>query len=112
VRCPSPIGTVRGLRRSVFATVGGRPRTNANETEKETSPRAPTAPFDTGLRKPMLYPLSYEGLRCMFAQHVGRLSVCWARAGYLASDGLCRSCAACRGPASDRRPDARRRSYG
>jgi hypothetical protein len=49
VQCPSPIGTVRDLRRSVLATVGGRPQTNANETEKETSPRAPTAPLDTGL---------------------------------------------------------------
>jgi hypothetical protein len=38
----------------------------------------------------MLYPLSYEGLACMFAQHAGRVSVRWARAGYLALDGLCR----------------------
>jgi hypothetical protein len=60
----------------------------------------------------MLYPLSYEGLRCTFAQHVGRDSVRWAWAGYLAPDGLCRSCAACRGPASGQRPDARRRLYG
>jgi hypothetical protein len=44
VQCPSPIGTVRDLRGSVLATVGGRPRTNANETEKETGPRARTAP--------------------------------------------------------------------
>jgi hypothetical protein len=29
----------------------------------------------------MRYPLSYEGLRCMFAQHVGRDSVRWAGAG-------------------------------
>jgi hypothetical protein len=49
VQCPSPIGTVRDLRRNVVATVGGHPRTHANETEKETDPRAPTAPFDTGL---------------------------------------------------------------
>ena len=46
---PSPIGIVRDLHRSVLATVGGRPRMNANETEKEADPRAPTAPFDTGL---------------------------------------------------------------
>ncbi len=49
VQCPLVIGTVRDLRRSALATVGGRPRTNANETEKETGPRAPTAPLDTGL---------------------------------------------------------------
>jgi len=49
VQCPSPIGTVRDQRRNVVATVGGHPPTLANETEKETGPRAPTAPFDTGL---------------------------------------------------------------
>jgi hypothetical protein len=49
VQCPSPIGTVRDLRRNVLATVDGRQRTNANETKKETGPRAPTVPFDTGL---------------------------------------------------------------
>ncbi len=38
----------------------------------------------------MLYPLSYEGLTCTFAQHAGQVSFRWARAGYLASDGLCR----------------------
>jgi hypothetical protein len=27
----------------------------------------------------MLYPLSYEGLRCTFAQHGGRVLVRWAR---------------------------------
>ena len=37
VQCPSPIGTVRDLLRNVLATVGGRPRTNANETEIETT---------------------------------------------------------------------------
>ena len=95
--CPSPVGAVRDLRRSVLATVGGRPRTNTNETEKETGTRTPTAPFDTGLRKPMLYPLSYEGLRCPFAQHGGRVLVRRARAGGLVPDGLCHACAACRG---------------
>jgi hypothetical protein len=38
VQCPSPIGTVRDLRRSVLATDGGRSRTNSNETEIETVP--------------------------------------------------------------------------
>jgi hypothetical protein len=47
----------------------------------------------------MLYPLSYEGLPCTFAQHDGRVLVRRARAGCLAPDGLCRTCAACRGPA-------------
>jgi hypothetical protein len=44
VQCPSPIGTVRDQRRNSFAIVGGRPRTNRNETEIETArePR-PTA---------------------------------------------------------------------
>jgi hypothetical protein len=49
VQCPSPIGSVRDLRRSVLASVDGPARTNAKETEKDTGPRAPTAPFDTGL---------------------------------------------------------------
>ncbi len=44
----------------------------------------------------MLYPLSYEGLACTFAQDGGRVSLRWARAGYLAPDGLSRTCAACR----------------
>ena len=47
----------------------------------------------------MLYPLSYEGPRCAFAQHGGRVLVRRARAGCLAPDGLCRTCAACREPA-------------
>jgi hypothetical protein len=38
----------------------------------------------------MLYPLSYEGLRWTFAQHVGRDSVRWTRTGYLAPGCLCR----------------------
>jgi hypothetical protein len=38
----------------------------------------------------MLYPLSYEGLCCMFAQRVGRVLVRWAREDYPASNGLCR----------------------
>jgi hypothetical protein len=46
----------------------------------------------------MLYPLSYEGLACPFAQHAGRVLVRRARAGCLAPDGLCRTCAACREP--------------
>jgi hypothetical protein len=45
----------------------------------------------------MLYPLSYEGLRCSFAQHAGQVVVRRGRAGCLAPDGLCRICAACRG---------------
>jgi hypothetical protein len=44
----------------------------------------------------MLYPLSYEGLACTFALDTGRVSVRWARACYLAPNGLCRTCAACR----------------
>jgi hypothetical protein len=60
----------------------------------------------------MLYPLSYEGLRCTFAQHGGRVLVHRARAGCLVPDGLCRTCAACRGPASHYRPHTRRRLYG
>ena len=63
-------------------------------------------------RKPMLYPLSYEGLRCTFAQHGGRVLVHRARAGCLVPDSLCRTCAACRGPASHHRPHTRRRLYG
>jgi hypothetical protein len=47
----------------------------------------------------MLYPLSYEGLRCTFAQHVWAGLVRRARAGCLAPDGLCRTNAACREPA-------------
>jgi hypothetical protein len=47
----------------------------------------------------MLYPLSYEGLRCTFAQHGGRGLVRRARAGCLAPDALCRTCAACHEPA-------------
>ncbi len=49
----------------------------------------------------MLYPLSYEGLTCTFALDTGRVSVRWARACYLAPDGLCRTCAACRVPSPD-----------
>ncbi len=44
----------------------------------------------------MLYPLSYEGLRRAFAQHVVQVFVCRVRAGCLGPDGLCRVCAACR----------------
>jgi hypothetical protein len=47
----------------------------------------------------MLYPLSYEGLRCAFAQHGGRVLVRRTRAGCLVPDGLCRTCAARREPA-------------
>jgi hypothetical protein len=53
----------------------------------------------------MLYPLSYEGLACKFAQRAGRVSVGWVRVGYPGPDVLCRICAACRGPASDHRPE-------
>jgi hypothetical protein len=60
----------------------------------------------------MLYPLSYEGLRCTFAQRAGRVLVHRTRAGCLAPDGLCRICAACHGPASHHRPNLRRRVYG
>jgi hypothetical protein len=52
------------------------------------------APWCRRIRKPMLYPLSYEGLRCPFAQHVGLVLVRRVRAGCLAPDGLCRTCAA------------------
>jgi hypothetical protein len=38
----------------------------------------------------MLYPLSYEGLACTFAQHAVRVSVRWAPACYLVPDSLCR----------------------
>jgi hypothetical protein len=44
----------------------------------------------------MLYPVSDEGLSCTFALHTGRVSVRWARACYLAPDGLCRSTCAAR----------------
>jgi hypothetical protein len=60
----------------------------------------------------MLYPLSYEGLCCTFAQRAGRVLVHRARAGCLAPDGLCRICAACCGPASHHRSHTRRRVYG
>jgi hypothetical protein len=52
----------------------------------------------------MLYPLSYEGLTCTFAPHAGQVSVRWARASYLSSDGMCRVPS---GPASAHRPDTR-----
>jgi hypothetical protein len=42
-------------------------------------------------RKLMLYPLSYEGLACTFAQQAGRVLIRWTQAGYLASDGPCRA---------------------
>ena len=48
----------------------------------------------------MLYPVSYEGLRCASAQHAGQVPTRQARAGCLAPDGLCRTCAACPGPGS------------
>jgi hypothetical protein len=54
----------------------------------------------------MLYPLSYEGLACTFAQRAERVPVGWARAGYPVPDVLCCTCAACRGPASDPRREA------
>jgi hypothetical protein len=56
----------------------------------------------------MLYPLSYEGLPCPFAQHAGQVVVRRVRAGCLAPDGLPRTCAACRGPVPHHRPDMRR----
>jgi hypothetical protein len=59
------------------------------------------------IRKPMLYPLSYEGLRCTFAQDAGQVSVRWARAGYLRPNGLCRTCAACREASFRAPPDTR-----
>jgi hypothetical protein len=99
VLCPSPIGIVRDLRWSVLATVGGRPRTNVNETKKETVPGRRPHHSIQDFREPMLYPLSYEGLRCTFTKQSGRVLVCRARAGCLAPDGQCRICAACREPA-------------
>ncbi|MEA2959265.1 MAG: hypothetical protein QOJ58_5018 [Alphaproteobacteria bacterium] len=59
------------------------------------------------IRKPMLYPLSYEGLRCTFTQDVRLVAGRRARAGYLAPGGSCRTCAACRRPASDHHPPPR-----
>jgi hypothetical protein len=44
----------------------------------------------------MLYPLSYEGLACTFAQRARVVSVSWVRAGYPGPDVLCRTCAVCR----------------
>ncbi len=35
--CPRPVGTVHDLRRSGLAVARGRPRTDANETEMETT---------------------------------------------------------------------------
>jgi hypothetical protein len=59
----------------------------------------------------MLYPLSCEGLRCPFAQHAGRVSVRRAPGWLPRADGLCRTCAACRGVSfSLLAPDTRRRS--
>ena len=63
---------------------------------------------DTRFRKPMLYPLSYEGLLYAFAQHAGECRSVGAGAGCLAPDGLCRTCAACRGAACFYRFDTRR----
>jgi hypothetical protein len=60
----------------------------------------------------MLYPLSYEGLACTFAQDAGQVSVRWARAGYLRPNGLCRICAACREASFGSPPDTRGRLYG
>ena len=37
MQCPSPAGTVRDLRRNSLAAANERPRTNANETEMETT---------------------------------------------------------------------------
>jgi hypothetical protein len=56
----------------------------------------------------MLYPLSYEGLLYAFAQHAGECRSVGAGAGCLAPDGLCRTCAACRGAACFYRFDTRR----
>jgi hypothetical protein len=53
----------------------------------------------------MLYPLSYEGLRCTFVLDTGRVSVRWACACYLVPDGLCRTCAACCVTSYSHRPD-------
>jgi hypothetical protein len=60
----------------------------------------------------MLYPLSYESLCSACAQDVQRVSVPWARAGYLAPTVCAGPVAARCRPASDQRPDARRRLYG
>jgi hypothetical protein len=56
----------------------------------------------------MLYPLSYEGLIYAFAQHAGECRSVGVGAGCLVPDGLCRTCAACRGAASRYRFDTRR----
>jgi hypothetical protein len=49
VQCSSPVGTVHDLRRTGLAVAGGRPRTNTNETEKETT--RGMAPGSTGVEK-------------------------------------------------------------
>jgi hypothetical protein len=59
----------------------------------------------------MLYPLSYEGLACTFAQHAGRVLIRWTRVGCLTPDGLCRTCAVCRGPAFTTAPNTRCRLW-
>ncbi len=56
----------------------------------------------------MLYPLSYEGLRCTFALDAGRVFLRWL--GLATSFPI--GCAARRGPTSDYRPDTSRRLYG
>jgi len=43
----------------------------------------------------MLYPLSDEGLACMFAQHAGLVSGRWSWVASSPPTGLCRACAAC-----------------
>lgn len=35
--CPRPVSTIRDLRRNILTVTGGRPRTNTNETEIETT---------------------------------------------------------------------------
>jgi hypothetical protein len=51
VICPSPIGAIRDLSRSVLATVGGRPRTNTNEMEKRRIDPATAIPRNAPIRR-------------------------------------------------------------
>jgi len=64
------------------------------------------------MRKPMLYPLSYEGLRCTFAQHVERVLVRRARTGCLAQTVCAAPVPRAVNQLIHHRPDTRRRLYG
>ena len=59
---------------------------------------------DTRFRKPLLYPLSYEGSEVVFAQLSGRVTPAPTRPGHLVQRNLCRTCPASSDQPS--RPDA------